>query len=86
MTTVIFTALQTIGFMMRNTSPIGWLPLIIIKIFRDGSFVPFLIAGIFVFLPIVGACVYLDSFYYWKANTVVSAFYYWKADTIVSAF
>lgn len=55
--------------MMRNTSPVGWVPLLAVKVFRDGAFVPFLLAGIFVFVPLVVLCVYLDSLYYWKANT-----------------
>jgi len=54
---------------MRNTSPVGWIPLLFIKVFRDGAFLPFLISGIFVFIPLTIACVYLDSIYYWGANT-----------------
>lgn len=67
--TVVFTALLTLGFMMRNTSPVGWIPLLAIKIFKHGAFVPFIIAGVFVFVPLTFACVYLDSYYYWGANT-----------------
>lgn len=67
--TIIFTSLLTIGFMMRNTSPVGWIPLLLVKIINDGAFIPFLIAGIFVFLPLTFACVYLDSIYYMGANT-----------------
>ena len=66
---MIFTILLTIGFMMRNTSPVGWLPLLFFKITRDGAFVPFLISGIFVAIPIMGLCVYLDSVYYQNAHT-----------------
>ena len=50
--------------MMRNTSPIGWIPLLFIKVFRDGAFVPFLISAILIALPIVVAATYLDSAYY----------------------
>lgn len=67
--TAIFTALLTLSFMMRNTSPVGWIPLLFLKIYRDGAFVPFLLAGIFVFVPVTFGCVYLDSLYYWGANT-----------------
>ncbi len=62
--TVIFTFLLTIEFMMRNTSPVAWIPLIIIKIFRDNSFIPFLVSGILIALPSICLCVYLDSLYY----------------------
>ena len=54
---------------MRNTSPVGWVPLIALKVFRDGAFVPFLMTGLFVFIPLTAALVYLDSLYYWQANT-----------------
>ena len=71
--TVMMTALLTLGFMMRNTSPVGWIPLLAIKVFRDGAFVPFLIAGIFVFLPLTVACVYIDSVFY-QQNSATQTF------------
>jgi hypothetical protein len=55
--------------MMRNTSPVGWIPLILLKIIRDNSFFPFLISGIFIAVPTILLCIYLDSLYYFKANT-----------------
>ena len=67
--TVIFTMLLTIGFMMRNTSPVGWIPLLIVKIIDDGAFLPFLTSGIFVAIPLIIAIVYIDSVYYMGANT-----------------
>lgn len=67
--TVIFTMLLTIGFMMRNTSPVGWVPLLVFKIVHEGSFIPFLISGIFIALPLMFLCIYLDSIYYQGANT-----------------
>lgn len=62
--TAIFTALVSIQFMMRNTSPIGWLPLLALKVFRDGAFVPFLTSGVIVALPILFLATYLDSVFY----------------------
>ena len=67
--TVIFTMLLTIGFMMRNTSPVGWIPLLIVKIIDDGAFLPFLTSGVFVAIPLIFAIVYIDSVYYMGANT-----------------
>ena len=61
--------LLTVGFMMRNTSPVGWIPLLIVKIIDEGAFVPFLKSGVFVALPLIFAVVYLDSIYYMGANT-----------------
>jgi hypothetical protein len=67
--TIIFTFLLTIEFMMRNTSPVAWIPLIMIKIFRDNSFMPFLISGLLIAIPTIFLCVYLDSLYYYGAKT-----------------
>lgn len=50
--------------MMRNTSPIGWIPLLLIKILRDKAFVPFLVSGVVVAIPIVFLVTVLDSWYY----------------------
>lgn len=61
---MIFTGLVSIQFMMRNTSPIGWIPLLFIKVFRDGAFLPFLMSAIIVALPIVLGGTYLDSWFY----------------------
>lgn len=62
--TAIFTALVSVQFMMRNTSPIGWIPLLFIKVFRDGAFVPFLICAVTIALPIVVGATLLDSLFY----------------------
>jgi hypothetical protein len=61
---IILTAALTVGFMMRNTSPIGWPPVLAVKILRDKSLIPFIIAGITIFIPVVGLCILVDSFYY----------------------
>lgn len=58
------TALISLSFMMRNTSPVGWIPLLILKIVQDKSFMAFLISGFVVALPIMGFCVALDSIYF----------------------
>jgi hypothetical protein len=62
--TAIFTAVVSLQFMMRNTSPIGWIPLLCVKVFRDGAFVPFFISLIFVAIPILFLSTLLDSWYY----------------------
>ena len=69
----MMTALLTLGFMMRNTSPVGWIPLLLIKVCRDGAFCPFLVAGIFVFLPLTFACIYIDSRFY-QLNSPTQSF------------
>jgi len=62
--TVMLTALITLSFMMRNTSPIGWLPLLAIKVLFEGALCPFLIAGIFVALPLIFLIVCIDTWFY----------------------
>ena len=64
MNTVILTATISLSFMMRNTSPIGWIPLLAIKVLFEGALLPFIIAGIFVAVPIIGFTVYIDTLYY----------------------
>ena len=64
LSTVVLTATITLSFMMRNTSPIGWIPLLAIKVLFEGAFFPFIIAGIFVAVPIMGLTIYLDTWYY----------------------
>lgn len=60
----MFTGIVSLQFMMRNTSPIGWIPLLFIKVFRDGAFMPFLYSTFVIALPIVFFGTYLDSWYY----------------------
>jgi hypothetical protein len=60
----IMTGLISISFMMRNTSPIGWIPLLFVKVLKEGSFKPFLIALFIVAIPIIGLSILLDTLYY----------------------
>ena len=78
---VILTAALTVSFMIRNTSPIGWPPLLLLKIIYDRSLIPVLLAGIFVFVPVLGFSICLDSFYYgFEDFPVVTAFNFVKAN------
>ena len=62
--TAMLTSTITLSFMMRNTSPIGWIPLLTIKVLYEGALVPFLIAGIFVAVPVIAATVLVDTLYF----------------------
>jgi hypothetical protein len=64
MNTIIMTALISIAFMMRNTSPIGWIPLLAHKVLFKGSLPPFIISAILVAVPIIAFCTYVDSWFY----------------------
>ena len=61
---VMLTATITTSFMMRNTSPIGWVPLLALKVLFERALGPFLLAFLLVSLPIMATAVYLDSVYY----------------------
>ena len=62
--TGIFTALLTVEFMMRSTAPVGWVPLLLIKVIRDNALVSFIISAFLVAAPTLFAIVVLDSYYY----------------------
>ena len=62
--TVVLTATITISFMMLSTSPIGWVPLLAIKVLFEGSLCPFLISGVFVAVPLILFTVAIDTWYY----------------------
>jgi len=64
MSTVVLTATITLSFMMRNTSPIGWIPLLAIKVLFEGSLLPFLLAGVFVAVPLILFTVGVDTWFY----------------------
>ena len=58
--------------MIRNTSPIGWPPLILLKMFKDRSFIPFILAFIFIFLPVVFLSIAVDSYFYNEFPVITS--------------
>jgi hypothetical protein len=68
------TALISIAFMMRNTSPVGWIPLLAIKVLRDGALPPFIISAITVALPILFMCVYIDTEFYGSDKWVFTGY------------
>ena len=72
--TIILTALITISFMMRNTSPVGWIPLLAIKVFKEGSFVPFVKSAVFIALPIILICIWIDTSMYGSDKWVITSY------------
>ena len=59
--TAVLTATITLSFMMRNTSPIGWIPLLALKVLFEGALLPFIISAIFVAVPVIAMTVVLDT-------------------------
>lgn len=66
--------------MIRNTSPVGWIPLLLYKVVYEGSFVPLLLAAIFVALPIVVICILLDSLYF--GSLTITSYNFLKINVI----
>ena len=60
----ILTLCLSLAFVVRISSPVGWLPLLLGKIIFDRSFKAFLIAGFTITIPIVLAAITIDSLYY----------------------
>jgi len=66
--TAAFTSILVAGFVMRSTTPVGWIPLLLLKMIKDNALIPFLIAGIAVAVPLIGICIFIDSSYYQQAG------------------
>lgn len=62
--TVILTAFISFSFMIRTTSPVGWIPLLAYKVLFEGSFIPFIKSGILVAIPICCLCIFIDTTLY----------------------
>jgi phosphatidylinositol glycan class B len=68
--------------MMRNTSPVGWLPLLAIKVFREGSLISFIISGLFVAIPILFGCVWMDTAVYGSDKWVFTGYNFLEMNII----
>jgi hypothetical protein len=60
----LMTICLSLSFVVRISSPAGWIPLILWKIFKNKSFKPFLLSGFLIFIPILALSTILDSLYY----------------------
>lgn len=76
---------MVLSFMIRCTSPIGWIPLILYKIIKEGSFCAFFLSGLIVALPTLIALVAIDSIYYEQLTFVAYNFLYKNLVENVSA-
>jgi len=63
---LLFTLLVTYSFILRNSSAIGFIPLILHKAFYQRNFKMFALSGILVALPLILITVAADSIYYGK--------------------
>ena len=53
-----------LSFMIRCTSVIGWIPLVLYKVVVQGSFCAFFLSGLIVGLPALCLFIAIDSIYY----------------------
>jgi len=81
--TVVLTALITVSFMIRNTSPVGWLPLLGYKVLFEGSLVPFIKSGIFVALPILFFLVWVDTEFYQSDKWVFTGYNFLEMNVLL---
>jgi hypothetical protein len=62
---VIVVALQSLSFVVRNTSPIGWVGILLLKGVEKGNLfkicLNYLMAFVLIFIPIVGISIAADS-------------------------
>ena len=63
---ILFTLLVTYSFILRNSSAIGFIPLILHKVFYQRNFKMFVLSGILVAVPMLLITVAADSIYYGK--------------------
>jgi hypothetical protein len=49
---------------IRNTSILGWVPLLLLKMVQKSAYIPFILTGLLVALPSLALVVLLDSIYY----------------------
>lgn len=78
----IMTALITLQFMMRNTSPIGWIPLLLIKIYKEKSFKAFLISGLLIAIPLLFILILIDTIYYGSCDLVITSVNFLKVNLL----
>jgi len=72
---LLFTFLVTFSFILRNSSAIGFIPLILHKAFYQRNFKMFALSGILVALPMLLITVAADSIYYGKLTITSWNFY-----------
>lgn len=76
------TALITTSFMIRNTSPVGWVPLLAIKVLAEGAFPPLLIALFTVAFPILFGLVWIDTRFYGADEWVFTSYNFLEMNVI----
>jgi GPI mannosyltransferase 3 len=84
--TALFTLIVSLAFLIRNSSVIGWAPLIAFSTLRSVSqFMKYFKSGILIGLPILSAVIAVDSWFYGKLTFTPYNFYYMNVAEDVSS-
>jgi len=75
LSTVVMTGLLTLAFIIRNTAPIGWVPLLLIRILRDRAFLSYLISGFLIAIPLLIASIAIDTWFYGELTITAYNFF-----------
>jgi hypothetical protein len=73
---IIFTIIIVIAFMIRCTSPIGFVILVLYKLYKERNLVSFIISGFMIAIPTVILFIAFDTYYYKKLTFVPYNFLY----------
>lgn len=76
----LFTFTLTIALMVRNSSPIGWIPLILCKVIYNRSIANYVESAVRVFIPTLLVCILLDSIYF--GHLTITAWNFFKVNVI----
>ena len=68
--------------MMRNTSPVGWIPLLLLKIVQNQSFKAFIISGFLVAIPIAAICIGLDTLYFGGDKVTITSYNFMNVNLV----
>lgn len=77
---IIVTFVMCLSLAIRNTSPVGWVPLILYKIIEQRAILAFIKAVIFIAIPTIALIILIDSLYY--GELAITAWNFLKINVI----
>lgn len=69
--------------MIRNTSPVGWVPLLAWKVLFENSLLPFLKSALLVAIPIIFFCIWVDTTFYQSETWVVTSYNFLEMNVLL---
>jgi hypothetical protein len=75
----LLTVTITISFIIRSSSLVGYIPIALMVIYQDFNFIlPILVAGLSVAIPLFGANIAIDTYFYGFPTVPQYNFVYWN--------